>query len=336
MKLVKGSLISIALILILSLEVAVIASKKVSNGKRGKFQSNSKLSKRGRREITDSFQDEKPKYTNANTTVNTSKWMAAIDGTKKLSQISIPGTHDTCTWDFESTGWTPNKWLFAQFFTLEEQLKTGVRYVDIRANKDGKIYHGSYPTTQTFEKVLATLKTFLTTNNQEVIVMRVKDEEKDDTGAFSGMYNSKLAPYSSLICQKNSIPTLNECRGKIWPILEFVNPSDGNFLWSDSNIVLQDDYQLIMVTFTISDKQGSIKKHIESLPKTPDGTKLYINHCSASPVGTGQAIKTVAKETNSVPMKYTGFLGITIFDYPSEKVILYVIQQNGLKKLRRR
>lgn len=41
---------------------------------------------------------------------------------------------------------------------------------------------------------------------------------------------------------------------------------------------------------------------------------------------------TVAHETNKVPINYNGYLGIILADYPGEKLIDHLIQQNFINK----
>ena len=63
-----------------------------------------------------------------------SDWMGALDGSKKLGEINIPGTHDTAT-QYIFPAW----FLQDQDTSAARQLDNGYRYFDVRValSKDG-------------------------------------------------------------------------------------------------------------------------------------------------------------------------------------------------------
>ena len=67
--------------------------------------------------------------------VDLKRWMKAIEGYKRVSELVIPGTHDSATGNssvLDITG------LFkTQRLNISEQLHIGVRFLDIRT----KLYH---------------------------------------------------------------------------------------------------------------------------------------------------------------------------------------------------
>src|SRR5579864_9502172 len=71
---------------------------------------------------------------------NGSNWMASLDSHLLLSQLSIPGSHDTMALYEPFPGTTK-----CQNLSLAEQLMAGVRFLDIRCrhtNNAFAIYHG--------------------------------------------------------------------------------------------------------------------------------------------------------------------------------------------------
>ena len=58
-------------------------------------------------------------------------WMAEIDGKTKLSNISLPGTHDSCT-QFIGLSYV----FRCQNSSIKAQLENGYRYLDIRLALD--------------------------------------------------------------------------------------------------------------------------------------------------------------------------------------------------------
>jgi len=104
-------------------------------------------------------------------------WMGAVqDGNLKLSQLSIPGTHDTMT--YLATDFAEDQY---HFMTLTEQLDAGIRFLDIRVGPNGPagdlgLYHGNF---QLFfssfnNDVVKTCENFLTDHPTETIVMSIQ------------------------------------------------------------------------------------------------------------------------------------------------------------------
>lgn len=115
-------------------------------------------------------------------------WMARIPDDAYLSSLSIPGTHDTMTFDLVT-----NDVFQCQNHDLKTQLAAGLRYFDIRGRllvdasvtsfQEGRradpkigIFHGHVPTGYMFEDVLQTMFSFLDAHPSEGIIMRVKQE----------------------------------------------------------------------------------------------------------------------------------------------------------------
>ena len=160
-------------------------------------------------------------------------WMSGISDTTMLSELSIPGTHDSGT---EKIGPGP---AHTQNFSIARQLNDGIRFLDIRLKKkDNKLqlYHSDYNCKVDFDIVLNWCKDFLETNTTEVILMSIKNEKEDEdiTGYLNDLYfeNNK---WKDLFWRGNSsdlqgnckdqLPALGEVRGKIvvFKRFEYVN-----------------------------------------------------------------------------------------------------------------
>ena len=97
--------------------------------------------------------------------------MSTIPDTTKLNQMSIPGTHDTMT-AHDKKGWFSGcKGVFkslclTQEWKLLEQLRNGIRFIDIRISQDTRyrrkfwIYHGDIYLDVRLKKVLDILAIF--------------------------------------------------------------------------------------------------------------------------------------------------------------------------------
>jgi hypothetical protein len=141
-------------------------------------------------------------------------WMAAIPDQKKLSEITIPGTHDTCT----STAFGMSK---CQNLTLEEQLPVGIRFIDIRCrhfHDKFELHHGSDYLGLNFDYVLNKCRAFLKAHRRECIIMSVK-EEHDAAGnkkTFEEVFDEYVQKDPDLWYLGNTIPALSpDVRGKI-------------------------------------------------------------------------------------------------------------------------
>ena len=77
------------------------------------------------------------------TCINLKQWMREVDGSKLVSELTIPGSHDSATG--ESTVINTTHLLKTQSLTISEQLEQGVRFLDIRAKlfcNDYILVHG--------------------------------------------------------------------------------------------------------------------------------------------------------------------------------------------------
>ena len=109
-------------------------------------------------------------------------WMSKIPDQTKLNQMSIPGTHDTMTAHAEDGFFTLCKGPWGQVYCLTqewkllEQLRNGIRFIDIRISQDTTdprkfwIYHGRAFLDVTLKEVLDILAIFLTDQPTETVI----------------------------------------------------------------------------------------------------------------------------------------------------------------------
>src|SRR5690242_10710610 len=103
-----------------------------------------------------------------------SDWMSGLDDARLLSELSIPGSHDSGALFEPIAGLSKN-----QDLTIAEQLAAGVRYLDIRCrNIEDRFYifHGSVDQHQGFDQVLATIYAFLDAHPGEAVIASVMQE----------------------------------------------------------------------------------------------------------------------------------------------------------------
>jgi 1-phosphatidylinositol phosphodiesterase len=174
------------------------------------------------------FTSHIPMATTAFTTWS-NNWMAGIlDGTP-ISAISIPGTHDSCArFEYELVRTR------CQWFSVTQQLNRGIRFLDIRCryeadSQSGRsqgiffpIHHAATFQNIFFEEVQAQCIAFLTQNPTEFILMNIQMEydcTNNDQGCgdqFRKKFLELTAPYQAQYWyMKNSIPKIEDCRGRI-------------------------------------------------------------------------------------------------------------------------
>ncbi len=173
--------------------------------------------------------------------VSSSDWMSVIlDGTR-LSEITMPGTHDSCARKFKTnifTEATINSVSKCQSLNITEQLNAGVRFLDIRCEVDASTYsvktvHGStdcwngddyYYLDYVFQDVY----NWLDAHPSETVLISIKEDDGDNgvpyfTNAIyeyihgygqSKYFYGESYDYTQRWYLGKSVPTLGEVRGK--------------------------------------------------------------------------------------------------------------------------
>ena len=143
-------------------------------------------------------------------------WQSGVKDTIFLSELSIPGTHDSGAAYSEPLYGTA----ICQNLTIAQQLSAGVRYLDIRCRRydnQFRIYHGSISQNLSFDDVLDDCSSFLIANPTETIIMSVKEETDayNSTLSFEQIFNNYVAQDPGLWSLGTTIPQIGEVRGQI-------------------------------------------------------------------------------------------------------------------------
>ncbi|MFF8643284.1 phosphatidylinositol-specific phospholipase C domain-containing protein [Streptomyces sp. NPDC015345] len=234
------------------------------------------------------------------------EWMHGISSSTKLSQMSIPGTHDTLSihggenvQTQEDHGDSAN--------TLTAQLNAGIRAIDIRVrrvNNTFTIHHASFYQKANFADVLDKAQDFLKANPKETIVMRLRAEcPYKNAGTFecansptasedevrSTFQKYVAAPeYGGLFyapsvsgSSQADIPKLGDVRGKI-VLGSFDNAGkegDEKYGIKGFNAHKEDTY----AAPTIPAKWNFVKDNVDkAMPKGSSSDDLYLTYSSAS------------------------------------------------------
>lgn len=150
------------------------------------------------------------------------KLFSALSDEIYLSEVNIPGTHDSCT-----AFCTLENMSRCQSLTVKEQLDLGIRLFDIRLNKSGNEFYlvhsladcftdGEKKAKLTFDTVLKDLRAFLKLNPDETLVVSVKqDRGIINRWFFSPFYDKYIKGNENEWYLENKNPLLKECRGKM-------------------------------------------------------------------------------------------------------------------------
>ena len=157
-------------------------------------------------------------------------WMTPLPDARPLSELSIPGTHDAATCSV-SKGKTAR----CQQLYVNDQLRAGVRYLDLRFSKDSDgsgtivMRHGSAwchdgdtENNLKASKVMGWIKDFLADNPGETVIIQVKDN--DGGGDNTSAIYSFLKGYMDDFYIGDHVPLLGEARGKV-VIISRLDPS---------------------------------------------------------------------------------------------------------------
>lgn len=280
--------------------------------------------------------------------------LSQISDNTYLSELNIAGTHDSATAyvAMENTARCQDK-------TIAEQLKMGVRLLDIRLTKKaGEFYlvHSladcyideAKTKRMPFGEVLADCKSFLEENPNETIIVSIKqDRGIMNRWFFPNFYDKYIRGDESFWYLGDSVPTVGECRGKlvlmrrcrVWK--SFYKTSDGGLNFSfwpdqarkrmtakkvklnpDAKAVVQDRYCLAP-----EPKWICSENYMNSA--VTDKNNLALHYISTSAKTGGNLVGTaeyINKKFMEYPLrKKTGWI---FCDFPTEELIEKIMTSN--------
>lgn len=235
--------------------------------------------------------------------------MQQLDDNTKITKLSIPGTHNSAACH------TALPSVQCQGETVTEQLKNGVRFLDIRAGKlflsegdeakDLQVIHGKFPVRIPFPRklkdTLQEVYDFLEEHRSEVVIVSLKQEGSDD-------WNNDQDEFGNLIWDKyvnpnhdkwylgTDIPRLGDARGKVLLFRRFGVKNDDRrnqfgfeaSSWSynttddDRGTLVVQDFCEVQTVDDISKKIEYVKEMTRKATGYGNDDKLFVNFTSAS------------------------------------------------------
>jgi len=216
-----------------------------------------------------------------NAAEDNSDWMSGLFYDTLLSDLSLPGTHATGSYNFGGES------IETQSMNVREQLKAGIRAWDMRLGvnhlnagtqcqgPDLWTFQGIHCQFETFSDILSAADTFLEDHPNEVIVMRVK-QENGDIADFAGTVEAEMDAFPGLFYVGNSTnPTLYEVRGMIVLLRDYAESQRG-ISWA--SLYTQEEYR-ISSNSALADKWNSVRNQFIDADNFSD--QMYVNFLSA-------------------------------------------------------
>jgi 1-phosphatidylinositol phosphodiesterase len=154
---------------------------------------------------------------------NPASWMSGLDGYKYISELSIPGSHDSGS-TVGILGYTRD-----QTLSIADQLAVGVRFFDIRLaavarrpTVDLVVSHGGILQSINFKSVVTNCLNFLDAHPTETIIMSVK-EEASSQSVFESLVYKEVSLHPNRFWLKDYIPRLSDVRAVSRPSIQ--NPA---------------------------------------------------------------------------------------------------------------
>ena len=290
-------------------------------------------------------------------------WMTHIPDAYLISEINLPGTHDSCTCRVQFPFFSK-----CQQTTIAQQLNSGIRFLDIRVEKDGKklkIIHDiadcKEPTNKRkklyIDSIINDCKNFLSENPSETILLSYKRDDGANQEETFDTFFEKYLENDSVWYRENRIPTLKEVRGKIVLLnRDNIDKSNGKYddfntginlstwVYQKENVeriyevaeLLGRNGTLTGKTFTVQDLYGltpqkkwnlAILPFIKKPPETNDVLITFFS-CGSIFYNPKRSAKYINKKLSDITLEKTKKYGWIIMDYPTEKFIKEIINSN--------
>ncbi|WP_322872192.1 phosphatidylinositol-specific phospholipase C domain-containing protein [Streptomyces goshikiensis] len=211
-----------------------------------------------------------------------SDWMAGIPDAVKLSDMSIPGTHESCALHEE--------WSFGyakcQDWGLASQFSAGVRFVDIRCRVVGSgdkrsfaVHHGEVYQEMMFGDAVQQCWDFLRAHPRETVLMRLSQAKSQvSADEFRWVFENSYAGSLSRFHRGTTIPTLGEVRGKI--VLMTQGPYIGGLNLGSGTLF---DTQDVWERPTVQAKKLLVGSHLaKAVNAGASRSKIFMNYTSAN------------------------------------------------------
>ena len=268
-----------------------------------------------------------------------SDWMAKLDDNASLNSLTIPGTHDSGA--LHSLAEISGK---CQSLPIKEQLKIGVRFLDIRlqlVDNKLKVVHSFTDQMTDFEDVLSDMTAFIRDHQSEFLLVSIKEDADPQRSnrEFADVLESMLLSHSEINRSQSLPQTVGEARSAIHIIARYKNATIGLPCyngWTDdasfvlNNVYVQDNYRVSDTKEKIADIRQTYSVALEgTYTLVLNYTSCYLSTCFP-PIYAGLPAHDINDDTiNAVANEYDqGPLGVLVCDFITSELADVIIGRN--------
>ncbi|XP_067111646.1 1-phosphatidylinositol phosphodiesterase isoform X1 [Osmerus mordax] len=252
-------------------------------------------------------------------------WMGGIPDSRSLSEVTLPGTHNTMALYGGALA-------ECESWSLASQLRAGIRFLDIRVrNIRGNLtlHHGVSYQRAHFGHVLEDVAQFLAEYPSEMVLMRLK-EEFSETYDIYGPVVSYIHRYAhwDLLWHSRLVPTVGEARGKLIVLQDFAGPDLG-MRYGSLNIA--DDWK-VPTLLHVNEKWQSVQEHLD-MAIVGNKAEIFLTYGSgagvfAYPNAVAQRINARIYDYLTARMGQNLRFGIITTDFPGALLLQIIIDFN--------
>ncbi|MDU9402060.1 phosphatidylinositol-specific phospholipase C [Pseudomonas sp. zfem004] len=211
-------------------------------------------------------------------------WMGMIRDNVRLSEMALPGTHDSATFDVRLFPIVTDI-VSTQTLDFDEQLRYGIRVLDLRIRQTGDafaLHHGSVYLDKMFGSALESIRRFLKANPSETVLFRIKQEhtpESNVTLSLAQVFEQYMAQFSDIYLKApGGGVTLGEARGKFVVLSNIAELNNQGLDYASFDV--QDDSTL-KTNWDLHEKYLKVRRHLHrAAAGSPD--TFYVNYLSGS------------------------------------------------------
>lgn len=268
-----------------------------------------------------------------------SDWMAALDNEASLNSLTIPGTHDSGA--LHSIADVSGK---CQSLSVGEQLKIGVRFLDIRlqlVDNELKVVHSFVDQMTDFKDVLNDMAEFVRNNKSEFLIVSIKEDAspKRSDKDFTDVLEAMLLSYSEVSVARELPDTVGAARGGIHIVSRYKDASVGLPCYDgwrdDTSFVLGELY--VQDNYCVNDSDEKISDIHQAYSVALEGshslvlnyTSCYLESCFP-PIYAGLPAHDINRDTeNAMTDGYEdGPLGVIVCDFITSELADAIIGRN--------
>ena len=258
-----------------------------------------------------------------------SDWLSSIPDDRPLTDLAIPGTHDSGA--LYSIADVAGK---CQSLSIADQLEIGVRFFDIRLQLRGSdlaVVHSFVDQLTDFDEVLDAMTSFLREHPSEFLLVSIKEDADptDPTTSFSDAVERALADDPDLIRPDRTLPaTTGEARGGMYIIARYADASVGipaHDGWQDNTsfalgeLYVQDHYAIEDPADKIRDIEAAFAEAKTTDALTLNFTSCYLTH-GYPPISAAVPAEDILPWLISYLSDNPDMCGVVICDYMTSEM----------------